>query len=127
MPDRLSTSKELASALGGGSGAGYQIVKFRRPRKKYPDWVNSNEKITEILLRAFPLMHSRPKQRERAGRWARVIYLFFRRQWTRGQIAEEMGLTYGHVNTMILGIKRVAAGRRYDGRGDLKRHVRIKT
>ena len=89
---------------------GHQILTVNRPRKKIPAWAANDARIKEILLRAFPKMKKKPKQRVLAGKWIRVINLYFRQRWTRGQIAEEMGLTYSAVDSIIRNIKRVSEG-----------------
>lgn len=122
MHNLLSVSKRLRRVLDGNdtfAQGGHQILKIRRPKKKIPDWVNDNQKIKEMLFRAFPKMISNSNQRKRAGRWARVINLYFKQQWSRGQIAEELDWTYCAVDQAIRGIKRAAEGRRFDGRGML--------
>ena len=86
-------------------------------QKKIPLWVYENKKVREILLRAFPKLDLDPVQRRGAGRWARIIHLYYRLKWSRGQIAKEMGLQYYTVNDLIRSIKRVAAGKRANGTG----------
>lgn len=80
---------------------GYQIRRFYKRRKTTPAWAEDDQKVRELLLSVFPKMNVRKKDRLRAGRWMRVIYLYYRRHWTRGQIAAEMGLTYWTVNRLL--------------------------
>jgi hypothetical protein len=120
MQNNLTISRQLQRRFGSETG-GYQILKIKRPRKDTPAWVNSDLKIQKLLLRAFPLMNTNLLQRERAGRWVRIIYLYFRQKWSRGQIAEEMKLSYSTVKGVIRSVKRVAEGKRADGRGNLIR------
>jgi hypothetical protein len=119
MDNNLKISKQLRrKGLGGG---GFQISKIRRPFKRVPSWFSSNEKMQEILLTSFPLMKTNKKQRKSAGRWARILYFYYRKQYSRGQIAEELNLTYKQVDNALSGISRVAKGLRYDGRGKRSR------
>jgi hypothetical protein len=116
-------SKQLRGLLDGNdtfAQGGHQIIKIRRPRKQIPVWVYDFPKIQEMLLRSFPKMIKDADQRKRAGRWARVINLYFRQQWTRGQIADELGMTYNHVNALIAGIKYAAKGLTTEGKKRLK-------
>lgn len=92
----------------------HQILKTKRPKKKIPEWVVNDKKTQNLLLRSFPLMKSNLKQRTQAGRWARVINLYYKRQWSRGQIAAELHLTYAAVDSIIRALKRAAAGLRTD-------------
>jgi hypothetical protein len=106
MQNRSKISRQMARKV--GSVNGYQILTIRRPRKNIPDWVNNNREIQRFLLVSFPLMRTDSRERIRAGQWARIINLYFKRQWSRGQIAEELNWTYERVNGTIRSIKRAA-------------------
>jgi len=123
MENNLSISRQLKKF---GVGAGYQIMKAKRPIKKVPDWVNDDDKIREILIVSFPNMKKDSREKARAGRWLRIIYLYYRRQWGRGQIAHEMKLTYHVVNRIIFRIRACAEGLRTDGK-KRKLHKRVAT
>ena len=99
--------------------SGHQIITIRRTDRVDPEWVKSDAEIRKILLRAFPKLDTDPKQRARAGRWARVIQLYFRRHYTHGQIAAELGIKYRNVNSLIDRIRRAAKGERANGTGKL--------
>ena len=120
MQNNLNIHLQLRRKFGGETG-GFQTHTIKRPKKKVPDWVNSHAKIQELLLRTFPLMKTNLKQRERAGRWARIIYLYYRRQWTRGQIAAELNVPYANVKGILRSVKRVSGGKRANGTGHLKK------
>lgn len=92
--------------------SGHQILVERKHKKKQPKWVRSNEQIQNIILRSFPQWRTNALQAQRAGRWVRVIQLYFRMGHTHGQIAEEMGLTYKQVNDLIDHIRRAGRGLR---------------
>jgi hypothetical protein len=96
---------------------GHRIVKLRQRRRVIPEWTRSNEKIKEVLLRSFPLLETDPKQRSGAARWARIIHLFFRLQYTYRQTAAELGMTFYAVRQATIYIRRVAAGIWSNGRG----------
>jgi hypothetical protein len=99
--------------------SGHQILVIRSIQKETPDWANSDAKIQKILLRSFPKLKTNKKQSAAAGRWMRIIHLYFRMKQTRGQISAEMNLNYVTVDTLVRNIKRVAAGCRADGHGIL--------
>jgi hypothetical protein len=70
---------------------GHKVVKPRHKTKVIPDWALDDVKIQEIVLRSFPKLHIDGKQRAGAARWVRVIFLYFRREFTEGQIAYFLG------------------------------------
>ena len=110
------TFKELRTHLDGQDPFmthGHQIMKTRRPKKKIPTWVYNSKEIQKFLRRVFPKLKD-PSQRERAGRWARVAHLYFNQNWSRGQIAGELHLTYAAVDSAVRALKRAAAGLRTD-------------
>ena len=100
---------------------GHQILKIRRPQKKVPSWANNDKKIQEFVRRSFPKMDTNTIQRRRAARWAAVIYFHYRQNWTRLQIARELGLTTNIVKNLLLHIKRSAKGLSSNGTGVLGR------
>ena len=122
MNNLLDISKQLKNVIDPNEQFGHQILKIRRPRKRVPLWALDNKKIQQVILRAFPKMDSDPVQRQRAGRWTRVIHLYYRLKWSRGQIAKEMDLDYVAVKNIIYRLKCVAAGKRADGTGAREKH-----
>lgn len=110
------TFKELRGSLDGQDPFmthGHQIMKIRRPKKKIPAWAYNRKEIQKFLQRVFPKLKD-PGQRERAGRWARIAHLYFNQNWSRGQIAAELHMTYNAVNSAVRALKRAAAGLRTD-------------
>ena len=118
MDNLLSIHQQLKRIMG-DSGFSGQIIKIRRPHKRIPDWTRDNKKVQEVLLRSFPDMEWNDDQRFRAGRWACIINLYFRQNWTRGQIAEELNMTYERVKAALQRIRRAGAERRTDNKGKL--------
>ena len=54
-------------------------MKTRSHEREAPAWAIDDQKIQAILLRSFPnLKTPESKDAERAGRWMRVIHLYFR-------------------------------------------------
>ena len=101
---------------------GHRIVKSRRgdagdktgaPRV-CPDWAHDNVKIQGFLLRSFPKLAINAKQRKAAGRWARIIQMYFKSQMTHGQIASELGVNLNTILMLIRSIKLAARGFRAD-------------
>jgi hypothetical protein len=100
-------------------GGGHQIVKLRRRKRIVPEWTGSNKEVRKVLLRSFPKLATDSKQRASAARWARIIHLFFRLRYTYRQTAAELEAKPESVRAMIMGIKRVAAGKWANGQGIL--------
>jgi len=97
----------------GGKGA----VAAAERRANVPKWTRTDKEIQTVIRRAFPHFETNERQRKFAGRWARVIYLYFRAGHTYSQIAEEMNLKsqsttrpYAIVERMIAHIHQVAKG-----------------
>lgn len=100
------------SAFSQFGNQGFQIIKIEeRASKDTPEWAQSDEKIAEIIRRAFPKFEVNEKQRFRAARWARVIYLHFKLNYTLSQIADEMAISEVNVKNILNRARRVAAGR----------------
>jgi hypothetical protein len=95
---------------------GHQISKLQKRERLVPDWTRSNEEVRRVLLRSFPKLATDAKQRERAARWARIIHLYFRLQYTYRQVAEEIGIGVGNVKFKVASIRRVAAGKSAQGK-----------
>ena len=120
----MRTRKQLGNLLGQNESfvnGGHQIVQARTYKRKAPAWTLNDKEVEKILLRAFPKLATNDRQRESAGRWITVIYLYFRLGYTRGQIAEELDTTTERVKGYIRSVYRVSKGLRADGKGPLKR------
>jgi hypothetical protein len=104
--------------MGNRHRGGHQIVGPRRRKRSVPAWARSNEKIKAILLRSFPKLKTHPGQRVRAARWARIIHLYFRMQWTYTQVAEELVMKPANLHNMTTSIRRAAAGKRANNTGE---------
>lgn len=127
------TNEELRTKIDGSDTffEGHRIIKQRRGNagnktgvpRTCPDWAKDNAKIRALLLRSFPKLLTDEKQRLKAGRWARVIQMYYRSQMTHGQICNELDLTLPTILSMIRNIDRVVKGKRADGRGNLSGKV----
>jgi hypothetical protein len=91
---------------------GFQIITIEeRASKETPDWAKSDEKIANLIRKVFPKFETNEKQRFRASRWVRIIYLHFRVNYTLSQIADEMYISEVNVKNILNRVRRVAAGR----------------
>jgi hypothetical protein len=123
MNNLRDTGRELRKHLGAGDPfmtGGHQILVMRKHNRKTPEWTKHDIKVQEVLRRSFPHLLTNKRQAAQAGRWARVIQLYFRMGYTHGQIAEELETSYSTVLSLIRSIKRVAEGQRADGSGKFK-------
>ena len=122
---------ELAGLMDGKEQfmrSGHQILVERKHKKKIPKWAQDDKQVQKIILRSFPKWRTDTRQSQRAGRWARIIQLYFRLGRTHGQIAEEMKISYDSVRSLIRAIKRVAKGKRTDGSGNFHpKHATTRT
>src|ERR1035437_7974553 len=105
--------------MGNRGGGGHQIVSLRRRKRSVPEWARNTEKIKAILITSFPKLKTDFKQRSRAARWGRIIYLYYRLGWTNRQVAEEMEMKPSNLHNMTISIHRVANGMRANGTGIL--------
>jgi hypothetical protein len=101
---------------------GHDVKVTSRQYEKYvPEMLMTNAGIQKLLNRIYPKWRENDKQKERAGRWARAINLYYRSGMTGRQAAEEMNLSYRYFWDMIKRIRRAADGNRTDGSGCRKR------
>lgn len=86
---------------------GFQIRKIRGGYKKPLPYVARTPFATrEFLLKVFPKLQTCPKQRVRAGRWARIITLFYLNNWSEVEVAQEMGLTSNAVKMILRKLRK---------------------
>lgn len=101
--------------------SGHQIHAISRPERQIPDWMNSDEQVRAFLLRVFPKLAESSRQRASAGRWLRVIHLYFRGSYNASEVAEEIGISYRAVKSLVRSIRRVSMGLAANGSGPRKR------
>ena len=112
--------------------SGHQIIKLRRHQHKRPEWSKHEDQIRGLIMRAFPRCNENSeiglRQRERAGRWARVIQLYYVMGYTYSQVAEELEQPLRRIHKVIDHIRMASKGRRanYSGMYAKKRGA-IKT
>lgn len=97
--------------------SGHQIMKLRRQKRPAPEWARHSRQVRGILLRSFPRLDSDPRQRVRAGRWARIIHLYFVLGHTYSEVAEELREGVQSVRSSIQHISNASRGRRANGSG----------
>jgi len=113
-------------SIGGNPRSGNKIRAM-----KPPQWAVNDRLLQQVLLRAFPKLHSNKTQERRALLWLEVIYNFYRCGLPANQIALELFSVYGlrkrpwlrlstnpekYVENTIRRITKVAAGLRTTGK-----------
>ena len=94
--------------------SGHQIINSDRanagPKRKNACWAKSDKEVRELLLSVFPKLDSNERQRMRAGKWARVIQLYFRSGLSYGDTAAEMQENKVFVHNVINRINAALVG-----------------
>lgn len=100
---------------------GFQITKVRTVEREIPEWALNNARVQEILKSSFkgldlsePKTFAEKKKQKkrirRAGRWARIIYLYYRMGLPRQIVAKELGMGEGTLKSTLRNIERAARG-----------------
>lgn len=86
---------KLRKSFDGDEGfmSAHQIKKIRGRDRKIPEWALNDKEVRKLLLRCFPTLKTNQTRAERAGRWMRVIHLYYRMGLTNSQTAAEMGVS----------------------------------
>lgn len=95
-----------------------QIKVRRSVARNVPEWTLDPQRTLAVLKLAFPLIETNEKQRRRAGRWLRIIHLYYKMKTPFGQVAEELGLSRDQLRSYLRSISRTVKGKRADGSGD---------
>jgi hypothetical protein len=96
---------------------GMQILTASEEEIEFPEWAKTDEGIRNIISTAFPKMNSSALQRSRAGRWARVLYLYYKLRWSFSDIAEEMNVETKVVRNILWRSVLVGQGKKANGTG----------
>jgi hypothetical protein len=100
---------------------GFEIKKIRSLERNTPSWALNNTKTQQIILTAFPKLTLNPpkgqkakkahqKRIEKAGRWVRIIYLYYRMELPRPIVAKELGMSESTLRSTLRNILRVSQG-----------------
>jgi hypothetical protein len=104
---------------------GFHIVKSRTnsKRRRVPDWAKDDARVRELLLKSFPYLHTNVTHRQRAGRWMRVIQLYFRMKKSSSETAAEMNESAHPIRKLVEAITLAAKGKKANYGGDRKSGV----
>lgn len=113
-------------SIGGNPRSGNRIRAMNPP-----EWAVNDKLLQQVLLRAFPKLHSKKTEERRALLWLEVVYNFYRLGLPARDIAMELFSVYGlrkrpwlrlsanpekYVENTIRRITKVAAGLRTTGK-----------
>lgn len=117
LDQRDDDNTTLRKLLGGDDQfmSGYQIQKIRDKDRDIPDWVFNDRKIQTMIMTAFPKFQSNSKQKARAGKWVRIIHLYYRMNLPRQIVAKEMNLEMPKLNRDLQRINWLANGYEWNG------------
>jgi hypothetical protein len=121
----LDIYMQLRKKVDGSDGfmEAHQIAAIRAtPAKRDREankWVFLDSEVQKAILRSFPDWRKNSRHRKAAGRWARLIQLYYRMEMPIQLVAKEMGLTKNAAKMLLKGIRRVSSGQRFDNRGPL--------
>lgn len=93
----------------------HQIIRVKPRKRKVPEALKTDTSIQKIILRSFPKLEDDVEQRKRAGRWIRVIHLYFKWGYSYAETAEEMGEKPRTVEMLIRAIRRAAENKPCNG------------
>jgi hypothetical protein len=119
MSNHRNTSEQLRELLiFSGSDHfmtnGHQIINSNRshagPARKDATWALDDAVVQKILRTTFPKVEIDVAQRERAGKWVRIIHLYFRSAMSFGDVAAEMGVKPKFVRNVLQKINYVRKG-----------------
>lgn len=104
---------------------GHQITKVRKMDRKIPEWALNDKEVRRILLTVFPKMSQDTKigksQRKRAGKWMRLIHLYYRMRQPKQIVAKEMRIGQVLLTRWIQKMSYVARGLNVNGKP--RRHL----
>jgi hypothetical protein len=117
----MKTLKFILGATNRGDPTHFQIHKIRGAYGSYgyrnvPGWAAEDKQLRALLIRVFPKLKSNKTQQAQAGKWTRVIYLFYRVGWTTGEIADKMKVSNSVVCSILRRARNAAIGLRTDGK-----------
>lgn len=84
---------------------GFEVKKVRSLEREIPEWALNDAEVRKVLLAVFPKISFTPpiekkakreyqRRIEKAGRWVRVIHLYYRMELPQQIVMKETGLTW---------------------------------
>jgi hypothetical protein len=100
---------------------GHQIKTIRTRTREIPPWTLNDAEVQKVVMRSFPDWRKNRRHTAGAGRWVRIIQLYYRMQMPIHMVAKEMEVTLGTAKNLLLHIRRVSQGRAANNSGPLNR------
>ena len=75
-----------------------------------------NKKVQNMLRLAFPLLDSNVVQRKQAGKYLRLIYLYYRMGLSSKEVAVEMRLSVLQIQPMLFRLRYISEGKTANGK-----------
>ena len=97
-----SSAKDLLGLMDWTEAMRMQVFETSVDRKDIPQWVQDVAILRRVLM-------GHPQAERLAPKWARIVYLYYFKQYTAKDVAETMGLTEGSVKRTIHQLNRRAA------------------
>ena len=82
MRHKVDANDAFMSAFG--------VKKVRTVEREIPEWTLIDTEVRRVLYTAFPKLDTNVNQRNSAGKWARIIYLYYRMRLPRQIVAKEL-------------------------------------
>ena len=122
---RKKDLQRLRKRMDGNDGfmEGHQIKTIRTRTREIPTWTLDDKEVQKVLLRSFPDWRKNHRHAERAGRWARIIQLYFRMQMPIHMVAKEMDITLASARNLLQHIRRASRGQSSNNSGPLGRPI----
>jgi hypothetical protein len=105
--DRRSWHSDARRRASGSDLSNCHAVRTRAHQRKIPAWTLNDEQVRKVLNKLFPRHGTGERQRALAGRWLRIVYLYFRvHQWVK-TIAEAVGCSVRAVEGVVCRARKV--------------------
>jgi hypothetical protein len=105
--DRKSWHAHARSRSNGNELNDHHAVRKRTHQRLIPAWTMRDDQVREVLDKFFPGHDTDARQREAAGHWLRIVYLYFRaNQWVN-TIGEAVGSSARAVEGVIRRARKV--------------------
>lgn len=105
-----SALKILRQEIGDDDVGMMRVHNFRRQKRTTPEWATDDKAVQKILLTSFPKLQTDEKQRRRAARWVRIIFLYYRKHMSYSQVAEELEELPERIGHTLCKIRRASRG-----------------
>lgn len=102
---------------------GFAVGAPRTYARKLPAWTMDDSRVRALLERSFRWMHCNKAHRKQAGRWASIIYLYYRMGYTYKQLAEALGESAHRTRYALDDIRKAAIRHGYIRKPNEKREI----